>query len=85
MITQFEPIARGTYAAGNARANNPQQYQENAYRMLEQYDFCTNCPESTVLPDFQNTAEYKSYWDAVLWLLALTVFFRALMVLILYF
>lgn len=45
---------------------------------------CVNCPADSVLVDFQTTAEYKSYWEAVAWLVGIIVVARGLMVFFLY-
>jgi hypothetical protein len=83
MIAQFEPIAHGTYADGMAKVGNQTQYELNAYMMLDDYNFCKNCPTDGIVAGFPEGAEYVSYWGALLPLVGIIVFFRLLFLLIL--
>jgi hypothetical protein len=85
MVTQWTPIAYGEYAAGTENAGeNAQQYQVNGYRILQNFNFCENCPEDGTPIPLQD-AVYSSYMQSILCLLAVIISFRVALVLVLKF
>lgn len=80
MLAEFEPIAHDRYEYGFARTNDTETYQYNAYYMLETYNYCKSCPkDSSNYPEWK-TAEYYSYWDAILALVLVFLLFRTAVV-----
>lgn len=53
--------------------------------MLETYNFCKNCPENGVLDNFQEDAEYDSYYESIYMLTLIFIFFRLVLLAILIF